>query len=171
MRNACCCFRTQLKSSSVRGPLFGSEFSLLQQDSVCARYDLLFFAFSEWSDAKKSRARKAPQLHKTATPKRLQVGTPTTSTSTRHPLWLLPRSRLSALHPPPGAYGSTFPRLHQSSIFHLITSVPTGSRTSPSPLLPTTASASSMSSQASPQAPLWQQRHLSWWWPKECMTR
>ena len=56
---------------------------------------------------KKSRARKEPQLQKTATPKRHRVGTPTTSTSA-----IRRRSRLQALHPPPGGCGSASPRPH-----------------------------------------------------------
>jgi len=68
-------------------------------------------------------------------------------------LWLLPRPRLSALHPPPGAYGSTAPRLQQQQQLPPHHKRPRRlENESASPLPPTTASASSMLSQASPQA-------------------
>jgi hypothetical protein len=82
---------------------------------------------------KKSRARKAPQLQKTATPKRHRAEW--APRRYRRPLWPRRRSRLQALQPPPGGCGSgTGQRrlaLTISSIFRVIASDPACSSAGP----------------------------------------
>ena len=108
-------------------------------------------AFSERSDAQEGQSKKSSAAAKDRHPKPI----PSQHPDDNHTRYGLALVRVCRLHPPPGARGSTFPRLHQQQHFARHRKHPPRARERVRVSTPsaTTTSVSSMSSQASLQAP------------------